>query len=164
MILFPISHACHDRASFGWNRKQRQLRSWRCWLSLGTQHCVRQHCPDGTMLVHVSWGYHIYNIISFQNHELDTLSDVKTVGKYQLKFAFLTSQIKNTLCCCMIRSTRPPSGMSVAHTGPPCDSPHAVCWTYYFIIQSSSSNAQLIMSVSISRFKQHLNWHLVSSS
>ena len=43
----------------------------------------------------VSWWCHIQNIMSFQNLESDTLSDVKSTSRNWLNFVFLTSQDKN---------------------------------------------------------------------
>ena len=55
-------------------------------------------CETPPMWYHnvISWWRHIQNIKSFQNLELDTLSNIKTTGRFWLSFVFFTSWDENT--------------------------------------------------------------------
>ena len=75
------------------------------------------------------------NITDSRNLELDTLSDVKSMGKYWLNFGVLTSRDKKIkLCSYVIRSTGSPSGSQRSPGWPQvspaaADSPRNIWWT-----------------------------------
>ena len=78
----------------------------------------------------IPWWYCIQNIMSFWNLELDTSSDIKTMGKYWLNFVVLTSQDwnKNVLLHDMVHQTS--LGESVA-----ADSSPKSAWPYNITTQ-----------------------------
>ena len=90
---FSLSPACHNRVT---------------WLATSAQQLMllavirsKQLCPAPRSWRHnaTPWWCHLQNITGFRNLELDTLSNVKSTGKYWLNFVFLTSRDNPGLTC-----------------------------------------------------------------
>ena len=101
---FSVSPACHNQVT---------------WLATSAQQLTLLAVARSKQLCQAPrpWRHnatprrrHLQNIAGFRNLELDTLSDVKSTGKYWLNFVILHHWIRIKLCSCVIQSTRSPSG------------------------------------------------------
>ena len=86
---FSVSPACHNQVTWLATSAQ-NLRLLAVAKSKQLCQAPRQWCHNAT-----PWLRHLQNITGFRNLELDTLSDVKSTGKYSLNFVFLTSRYKH---------------------------------------------------------------------